>query len=270
GPRRPAGGGGPRAVVGRPAGVLDGCLVLDLSSGIAGPMTTMMLADNGARVIRVEPPSGDPFASQSGYVVWQRGKERTSIDLSAPAGRAAFAELAAGADVIVDSYAPGTAARLGADYASLSAANPRLISCSITGYGRGNRHSDRPGYDALVAARTGLLYDHRGRPGTPMEYICGRPGPHPELGVPEGLVRGAGRDGPVFPRSTWPSLGAAFLATLGISAALRAREVTGRGQWVETSLLQGALAAVALNWQRVEDPDAPLYWMWPVDGRSIE
>jgi len=256
--------------VGRPAGVLDGCLVLDLSSGIAGPMTTMMLADNGARVIRVEPPSGDPFASQSGYVVWQRGKERTSIDLSAPAGRAAFAELAAGADVIVDSYAPGTAARLGADYASLSAANPRLISCSITGYGRGNRHSDRPGYDALVAARTGLLYDHRGRPGTPMEYICGRPGPHPELGVPEGLVRGAGRDGPVFPRSTWPSLGAAFLATLGISAALRAREVTGRGQWVETSLLQGALAAVALNWQRVEDPDAPLYWMWPVDGRSIE
>jgi crotonobetainyl-CoA:carnitine CoA-transferase CaiB-like acyl-CoA transferase len=251
-------------------GVLDGVLVLDLSSGVAGPMSTMMLADNGARVIKIEPPAGDPFAVQSGYVVWQRGKERASVDLASAEGRAAFAELAAGADVVVDSYAPGTAERLGVDYASLSAANPRLVSCSITGYGRGNRHSDRPGYDALVAARTGLLFDHRGRVGTPMEYICGRPGPHPELGAPEGLVRGASREGPVFPRSTWPSLGAAFLATLGISAALRAREVTGRGQWVETSLLQGALAAVALNWQRVEHPDAPLYWMWPVDARSIE
>ena len=103
-----------------------------------------------------------------------------------------------------------------------------------------------------------------------MEYILGRPGPHPEFDGPEGMVRGADRPGPVFPRSTWPSLGAAFLATLGVTAALRAREVTGRGQWVETSLLQGALAAVALNWQRVENPDAPLYWMWPVDSRSIE
>jgi crotonobetainyl-CoA:carnitine CoA-transferase CaiB-like acyl-CoA transferase len=253
-----------------PSGVLEGIEVLDLSSGIAGPMTTMMLADNGARVITIERPGGDPFAAQSGYTVWQRGKERASLDLRTTDGAAAFAALAAGADIVVDSYAPGTAARLGVDHATLAAGNPRLISCSITGYGRDNPHSGRPGYDALVAARTGLLFDQRGRPGTTMEYICGRPGPHPELGAPEGMLRGAHRDGPVFPRSTWPSLGAAFLATLGISAALRAREVTGRGQWVETSLLQGALAAVALNWQRVDNPDAPLYWMWPVDSRSIE
>ncbi|HVM63770.1 MAG TPA: CoA transferase [Acidimicrobiales bacterium] len=251
-------------------GVLEGIEVLDLSHGIAGPMTTMMLADNGARVIRVEPPGGDPFAGQSGYAVWQRGKERAAVDLRTEEGRAAFAALAEGADIVVESYAPGTAARLGVDHAALAAANPRLITCSITAYGRDNPHSERPGYDALVAARTGILFDHRGRPGTTMEYICGRPGPHPELGPPEGMVRGAGRDGPLFPRSTWPSLGAAFLATLGISAALRAREVTGRGQWVETSLLQGALAAVALNWQRVDNPDAPLYWMWPVDSRAIE
>ena len=251
-------------------GVLDGLLVLDLSSGIAGPMTTMMLADNGARVIRVERPGGDPFATQSGYTVWQRGKERAEVDLRDPAGRTAFARLAAGADVIVDSFAPGTTASLGVDYPTIAATNSRVISCSITAYGRGNRHSDRPGYDALVAARTGILFDHRGRPGTAMDYICGRPGPHPDFGAPEGMIRGADRPGPVFPRSTWPSLGAAFLATLGIAAALRAREVTGAGQWVETSLLQGALAAVALNWQRVEHPDAPLYWMWPVDSRSIE
>ena len=130
--------------------------------------------------------------------------------------------------------------------------------------------SDRPGYDGLVAARTGILFDQKGRRGAPMEYIAGRAGPHPEFEKPDGMVRGADRDGPVFPRSTWPSLGATYLATLGIAAALRVRAVTGRGQLVETSLLQGALAAVALNWQRVEHPDAPLYWMWPVDGRSIE
>src|ERR1700736_2913536 len=135
-------------------GVLDGIEVLDLSSGIAGPMTTMMLADNGARVIRIEPPEGDRFAPQSGYTVWQRGKERAILDLRGVAGREEFAALAAGADVVVDSFAPGTAARLGVDHASLVAANPRLVSCSITGYGRDNQHSDRPGYDALVAART--------------------------------------------------------------------------------------------------------------------
>ncbi len=251
-------------------GVLDGVEVLDLSWGVAGPMTTMMLADNGAAVTRVEPPGGDPFAGQSGDVVWQRGKRRAVLDLRDGSQRAAFLERAAGADVLVESFAPGVTARLGVDYATLAAANPGLIYCSITGYGRGNRHSDRPGYDALVAARTGVLYDHRGRPGTAMEYICGRPGPHPEFGAPEGMVRGADRDGPLFPRSTWPSLGATFLATLGISAALRAREVTGVGQWVETSLLQGALASVALTWQRVANPDAPVYWMWPVDSRSIE
>src|SRR6202140_2002018 len=117
-------------------GVLDGVEVLDLSSGIAGPMTTRMLADNGRRAIRIEPPEGDRFASQSGYPVWQRGKERAVLDLRSTAGRQQFAALAAGADVVVDSFAPGTAARLGVDRASLVAANPRLVSCSITGYGR--------------------------------------------------------------------------------------------------------------------------------------
>jgi len=250
--------------------VLEGLEVLDLSWGIAGPMSTMLMADNGATVTRIERPGGDPFAGQSGYTVWQRGKRTVRLDLSDPAQHADFLDLAATADVLVESFSPGTTDRLGIDQASLAARNPRLVYCSITGYGRGNRHSARPGYDALVAARTGILFDQKGRRGTAMEFICGRPGPHPEFGAPDGLVRGADRSGPVFPRTTWPSLGASFLATLGISGALRAREVTGAGQWVETSLLQGALAAVCLNWQRVENPDAPVYWMWPVDSRSIE
>ena len=103
-----------------------------------------------------------------------------------------------------------------------------------------------------------------------MEFIKGRPGPYPEFDAPEGLVRGADREGPIFPRTPWPSIGATYFATLGIAAALRARQVSGQGQRVTTSLLQGALAASCLNWQRVENPDAPLYWMWPVDSRSIE
>jgi len=178
--------------------------------------------------------------------------------------------LVAGADVVVDSFSPGTMASLGLDHDSLQAVNPRAITCSITGYGDHPEHRDRPGYDGLVAARTGLLYDQRGRRGTAMEYIDGRPGPHPEFDAPEGLVRGTTRAGPIFPRTMWPSVGATYSAALGIAAALRAREVTGVGQRVTTSLLQGALAAVSLTWQRVENPDAPLYWMWPVDSRAIE
>ncbi|MCU1460113.1 MAG: L-carnitine dehydratase/bile acid-inducible protein [Acidimicrobiales bacterium] len=251
-------------------GVFDELRVLDLSWGIAGPMTTMLLADNGAGVTKIEPPGGDPFDGYSGARVWHRGKRRAALDLSVAEGRDAFLALAAGADVVVESFSPGTTEKLGLGFDALHAANPGLIVCSITGYGRGNPLSERPGYDGLVAARTGILFDQKGRRGTPMEFINGRPGPHPEFDGPEGMRRGADRDGPVFPRSTWPSLGATYLATLGIAAALRAREVTGEGQWVETSLLQGALAAVALNWQRVDNPDAPLYWMWPVDGRSIE
>ena len=252
------------------AGVFEGLRVLDLSWGTAGPMTTMLLADNGAQVTRIEPPDGDPFSSQSGYRVWQRGKRSARLDLRSDDGRRAFRALASGADVVVESFAPGTSERLGVDHPTVSEVNPRVITCSITGYGRHGRHRDRPGLDGLVAARTGLLFDQKGRRGTAMEFIGGRPGPLPEFDAPDGLVRGADRPGPVFPRTPWPSIGATYLATLGVMAALRAREVTGRGQVVETSLLRGALAATCLNWQRVEDPDAPLYWMWPTDARSIE
>jgi len=251
-------------------GVFDGLRVLDLSQGIAGPMTTMLLADNGAEVTRIEPPGGDPFAHQSGYRVWNRGKRNARLDLQTEVDQERFRSLAGIADVVVDSFAPGTTARLGIDHDSLLRLNPRIITCSITGYGDHSGHADRPGYDGLVAARTGLLYDQKGRRGTALEYISGRPGPFPEFDAPEGLVRGADRKGPIFPRSSWPSIGATYVATLGIAAALRAREVTGEGQRVTTSLLQGALAAVALNWQRVEFPQAPLYWMWPIDSRSIE
>src|SRR5437588_4094218 len=130
----------------RMPGVFDGLRVLDLSWGIAGPMTTMLLADNGADVTCIEPPGGDPFARQSGYRVWQRGKRRARLDLRSDEDRATFRALAGAADVVVESFSPGTTARLGIDYDSLRADNAALVYCSITGYGRDNRHCDRPGY----------------------------------------------------------------------------------------------------------------------------
>ena len=252
-------------------GILNGVRVLDLSWGIAGPMTTMILEDNGAEVIRIQPPQGDPFAAQSGYAVWHRGADRMVLDLQDDAGTESFREMVREADVVVSSFSSEATKRLGLDHATLAGINPQVISCAITGYGRHSAHSDRPGYDALVSARTGLFFDQRGRLGTAMNFIDKREPPSPEFGPPDGMVRGVDRPGPIFPRSNWPSLGAAHLATFGIAAALRAREVIGRGQAVETSLLQGALFAGSLTWQRVERPDdSPLYWMWPTDSRSIE
>ena len=90
------------------AGALEGLMVLDLSWGTAGPMTTMFLADNGADVIRIEPPSGDPFAGQTGYRVWNRGKRSAVLDLKSDEGRRDFLALAARADVVIDSFSPGT------------------------------------------------------------------------------------------------------------------------------------------------------------------
>ena len=205
--------------------LLDGLKVIDLSWGIAGPMTTMILADQGARVTRIERPGGDPFRMQSGYRVWHRGKRSAVIDLKSAGGRDRLLALAARADVVVDSFAPGTADRLGIGWDVLNDANPRLIGCSITGYGT-TRHRDRPALDALVQARTGLMFDQRGRRGGPMAYISGFV-PRADLDAPDGMIRGADRDGPVFPRSNWPSLGAAYNASLGIAAALLARERTG-------------------------------------------
>lgn len=249
-------------------GVLHGLRVLDLSWGIAGPMTTMLLADHGATVTKIEPPGGDPFRGQLGYRAWQRGKRSAVLDLTRSDDRGALLALVRHADILVESYSPGVTQRLRIDYETLRALNPRLIYCSITGYGRGNRHSDRPGYDALVAARTGLHWEQRGWPEGAVNHMSGRPDPFAEVELSYDGVQGPPRPGPVFPASHWPSLGAFFAASTAISAALRAREITGRGQWVETSLLQGALACAGGVWQRAENPDAPMFDSWILGSRS--
>src|SRR5689334_1994201 len=237
------------------AGVLSGVRVLDLSWGIAGPMTTMLMADHGAEVIKIEPPGGDPHRGQLGYKVWQRGKKSAELDLKNQADKEAF-------------FAPGTTDKLGIAYGSLSKLNPRLVYCSITGYGRGTKHSDRPAYDALVQARTGLMWEQRGWPEGALNHLNGKPDPFPDVEIPQEWVQGAPRPGPLFPASYWPSLGAFFTASVGINAALRAREHTGKGQWVEASLLQGAMAGAAGVWMNAEKTDFPGFDSWILGSRS--
>ena len=212
---------------------LSGLRVLDLGWGVAGAVTTMLLSDHGAEVIKVEPPGGDPFRATPGYTVWNRGKKSAVLDLQLRADREVVLALAQRADVVLETFSPGVADRLGIGYEALRADNERLIHCSVTGYGTAGPSSSRPGYDALVQARSGLQYEQPGL-----------------------------REGPIFLRVPLPSFGAALLAAVGIGAALRAREVTGSGQRVETSLAQGSLLWTTQIWKRASHPTVALSAMW--------
>ncbi len=250
------------------AGVYKDLQVLDLSWGIAGPMTGMLLADNGATVTKIEPPGGDPFRGQLGYTVWNRGKRSAVLDLKNADDKAALLALVRTADIFIESYAPGVTQRLGIDYDTLKALNPRLVYCSITGYGSDTTHKDRPAYDALVQARTGLMWEQRGWAEGALNRLAGRDDPFPDLDIPYDWVQGAPRPGPLFPASHWPSLGAFFSASVGISAAIRARGLTGRGQKVETSLMQGALAGAAGVWMRAENIDPDGFDSWILGSKA--
>ena len=252
------------------ASVLDGIRVLDLSWGVAGPVAGMLLSDHGADVVKVEPPGGDPWRDTPGYAAWLRGRRSIELDLRDPSDRDAFHALARGADVVLESYGPGTAPRLGVDAATLLAQNPRLIVCSISAYGAHSAHRDRPGYDALVAARLGIWHEQRGHLGGAVPHMNGLEPFLPELEIPEGMAPGSPREGPIFTYTPWLSMCTAFLTTMGISAALYAREHTGRGQHVETSLLQAALTVTASKWQRAERNDAKHYRTWIYDRRATK
>lgn len=243
-------------------GVLSGLRVLDLSWGIAGPMAGMMLADSGADVVKVEPPGGDRFRGQLGYKVWQRGKRSVELDLKNPDDLTVFKTLAANADILLESFAPGKTRALGIDYESLHALNPRLIYASVTAYGRNRADADRPGYDILVAARSGLLWEHRGWPGTAMVHMMGTDDVLAGLEMDYDHVQGPPRPGPVLTASPASSLGAFYSLLTALHGAIYAREITGRGQWVETSLLQGAIAAAAGVWQRAENSERPGFNSW--------
>ncbi len=209
-------------------GALEGLRVVDLTTGLSGPLATMTLGDHGADVVKVEPPGGDPQRSYAGSVVANRGKRSVVFDLDDAADRNRLVDLTATADVLVESFAPGYTAARRLDYATLSADFPALIYCSLTGYPRTTDAANRPAIDLLVQARSGQQYEQPGF-----------------------------RDGPIFLHAPLPSIAASYLTVEGILAALYAREVTGTGQWVETSLYQGVLAFTTQLWQDAEIKPEP-------------
>jgi len=232
-------------------------------------MATMLLSDYGADVVKVEPPGGDPTRNiETGARVWARGKRSIELDVHDAAQREQLLALIERADVLVENFDLGVTESLGLDWETLRVRNPRLVMCSITPYGRHVDFKNRPGIDALVAARTGLHWEQRGWVGTSIGRICGLSIELEDLDIPPGCFDGPDREGPLYPQSRWPSLGASFLALTGINAALRARLHTGRGQWVETSLLQGVLVSTAGGWQRPEHPEADGYMCWIFDPRG--
>jgi crotonobetainyl-CoA:carnitine CoA-transferase CaiB-like acyl-CoA transferase len=251
------------------SGALEGLRVLDLSWGTAGPLVTMMLSDHGADVIRIDPPAGAPFWEPRGYRVWNRGKRSAILDLQGHADVEVFLALAATADVLVETFAPGVADKLGIGYETLTEINPRLIYCAITGYGRDTRDADRPAFDQLVAARVGFQYSMRGWYGSPMDQIQGKDDSVPDWQLPEELALGSSRDGPIFSATPVPSVAAAYLASVGIQAALHVREMTGVGQRVDTSMLQALILWQSCLWQRPANLDFPGYQIGMMDRRQI-
>ncbi|HEY3941024.1 MAG TPA: CoA transferase [Acidimicrobiales bacterium] len=204
-------------------GALDGVKVLDLSWGIAGPLGVMLLAEHGADVVKVEPPGGGPWRQDPQLRVWDRGRRSVELDLRSPAGKEQFLQLVSTADALVEAFRPGAMGDLGLDYESLRDRCPRLVYVSVPAYPTGTRHAARPGWDALVQARMGLQWEQPGW-----------------------------REGPIFLQNASPSMAAAYLVPAGLLAALSAREETGRGQHVETSIFQGGMALTTMLWLHAE------------------
>ena len=211
---------------------LDGIRVLDLTQVMAGPYCCMLLADMGADVIKVEPPGGEAsrdvaFELAPGvsgpFLAVNRNKRGITLDLKRPEGVAVLKRLVATADVLVENYRPGVTRRLGIDDETLRAINPRLVYCSISGFGQTGPYADRGGYDLIAQGMSGIM------------SATGSPdGPPVKVGVPV------------------TDLGAGLFGVFGILCALRARRITGRGQRVDTSLFEAGLALSA--WEATE------YW----------
>ncbi len=250
------------------SGILSGLKVIEISTGIAGPMVGMVLADLGADVVRIEQPGGDEGRADVSFKVWNRGKRSAEFDLNQAADLEVVKNLIKGADIFVDTHETQRASNWGLDYDSLSKINPALIQLSITAYGDAPDHKGRPASDALVAARTGLQWEQRGFPEGAVNRMTGQPDPFEDLEIPYDQVQGAPRPGPLFSASKWPSLGAFFAGVVGINAALYVRHRTGKGQLVETSLLRGAMAGGGAVWFRAGKPEAEGFDTWILGSKS--
>jgi len=215
---------------------LDGTLVLDLTRVLSGPYCTMLLGDMGARVVKIEQPGrgddtrawGPPFLYPSGqqpsaggpeggesayFLSINRNKESVTLDFKHAGGRAVLDQLIARADVLVENFRPGTLKKLGLDYASLAARYPRLVYCSVSGFGQTGPRTREPGYDAVMQGEGGL-----------MSITGSADGPPYRLGV------------------AIADIASGMFAAYGVAMALLARERTGRGQEVDVAMLDAVAA----------------------------
>ena len=193
------------------AQVMDDITVLDFTWGMAGGIATMVLSDFGAEVIKLEPPKGDPFRVFPAALQWNRGKKSVILDLKTPEGRKQAQGLAQMADVVIESFRPGGAERLGIGYETLSAQRSDLVYCSLTGFGPRGPYAHYKGYEGVVAAKLGRMM---------------------------AFAQQSNREGPNYGAVQVASHSAAMALVRGVIAALMVRDKTGQGQKVETSLLQ--------------------------------
>lgn len=219
-PRRPA---PPAANPAAKAAPLAGVRILDLGTVIAGAYAGGVLASLGAEVIKVEPPEGDPFRSDAGgFMAYNRGKRGLGLDLKQAGARELFLDLVRQVDVVLDNYRLGVRARLGIDYPALKVVNPRIISCSINAYGTEGAWAERPGFDPLLQAEGGMM-------------------------AAQGGVEEGGDREPILHTIPVNDVATAAVVTMSVVAALNARERTGEGQEILTSLM-----AQSLTFQQAE------------------
>jgi len=210
------------------ASVLGGVRVVDLTAAVAGPSGSQLLGDLGAEVIKIEMPgigdmTRDAAPKLKGLSFYQlalgRNKKSVTLDLQTGMGKQAFYDLVRVSDVVFDNFRPGVLERLGADFETLRKVNPRIVSCSITGYGPSGPYRDYPAYDDMAEGLSGV-YSLCGEPGRPMR-------------VPIPIA----------------DLAAGFFATNGITAALFEREHTGVGRRVEVNMLDAVMYLLSFNFQ---------------------
>ena len=197
------------------SGALRDIHVVEFGQYVPGPMLGMLLSDQGAHVIKVERPGGDPARSEPAFATWNRGKRSVALDLKTDAGRASARRLAANADVVIENYRPGVADRLGIGYDELSADHPRLIYCSLPGYGEEHPSRHEPGWDPVISAETGL---------------------YPETDESDGE--------PLFTPLPIASTFAAALGSVSVAMAINARDKSGRGQRIEVPLHSAMFTAM--------------------------
>lgn len=202
---------------------LEGIRVLDVSQVMAGPFACMLLADMGADVIKVEPPAGDQTRGAMGFKMkgpdsmgflnMNRNKRSFVVDLKTEEGREQFYKLAKTADIIVENYRPGAVKRLGIDYETIKAINPRIIYASISGFGQSGPWAERPGFDLMAQAMSGIM-----------------------------SVTGYSADKPVKAGVPVADIGCALFAVYGVLSAYIGAQKTGEGQHIDASLFDAAMA----------------------------